>query len=155
MIRRPRPYAPSGVALAFVLALVIAAPSWGDRPQETPGVPPGTQLPGSAQAPADAGPPSWTGKAFRQGVVAVSHPLAAEAGGRILENGGNAIDAAAAVQFALNVVEPQFSGIGGGRFLMIHLSKTNRTFAGESRGKGPSAAGPPQFLRTGFAFNRG
>src|SRR3989442_954354 len=93
MIRRPRPYAPSGVALAFVLALVIAAPSWGDRPQETPGVPPGTPLPGTAQAPADAGPPSWTGKAFREGVVAVSHPLAAEAGAGVIENGGNAIRA--------------------------------------------------------------
>jgi len=72
MTFRLRPYPLSGVALAFVLALVIAAPSWGDRPQETPGVPPGTALPGTAQAPADAGPPSWTGKAFRQGVVAVS-----------------------------------------------------------------------------------
>jgi len=40
-------------------------------------------------------------------VVAVSHPLAAEAGARVLEKGGNAIDAAAAIQFVLNVVEPQ------------------------------------------------
>ncbi|OLC17204.1 MAG: gamma-glutamyltransferase [Candidatus Rokubacteria bacterium 13_1_40CM_69_27] len=152
MIRRPPPYAPSGVALAFVLALVIAAPSWGDRPQETPGVPPGTQLPGTAQAPADAGPPSWTGKAFREGVVAVSHPLAAEAGARILENGGNAIDAAAAVQFALNVVEPQFSGIGGGGFMMIHLAKTNETFAVESREKAPAAATPDMFVATGSDF---
>src|SRR5204863_8294245 len=99
MTFRLRPYPLSGVALAFVLALVIAAQSWGDRPQETPGVPPGTALPGTAQAPADAGPPSWRDKAFLQGVVAVSHPLAAEAGARMLENGGNAIDAAAAVQF--------------------------------------------------------
>src|SRR6266446_2720355 len=150
MTFRLRPYPLSGVALAFVLALEIAAPSWGDRPQETPGVPPGTALPGTAQAPADTGPPSWTGKAFRQGVVAVSHPLAAEAGARMLENGGNAIDAAAAVQFALNVVEPQFSGIGGGGFMMIHLAKTYETFAVESREKAPAAATPDMFAGLDF-----
>jgi len=150
MAFRLRPYPLSGVALAFVLALVIAAQSWGDRPQETPGVPPGTALPGTAQAPADAGPPSWRDKAFLQGVVAVSHPLAAEAGARMLENGGNAIDAAAAVQFVLNVVEPQFSGIGGGGFMMIHLAKTNETFAVESREKAPAAATADMFAGMDF-----
>lgn len=50
------------------------------------------------------------------GVVTTSEPNAARIGAQILRNGGNAIDAAAAVQFALNVVEPQSSGIGGGRF---------------------------------------
>src|SRR5439155_23878256 len=70
------------------------------------------------------------GPGFRGGVVAVSHPLAAEAGARMLRSGGNAIDAAAAIQFALNVVEPEFSGIGGGGFIMVHLAKgQGSTFA--------------------------
>jgi gamma-glutamyltranspeptidase/glutathione hydrolase len=84
-------------------------------------------------------------KGFKKGVVAVSHPLAAQAGAKILEEGGNAIDAAVAIQFALNVVEPQFSGIGGGGFMMIHLAKTNQTFIVDSREKAPAAATPTMF----------
>ena len=83
------------------------------------------------------------GPGFRGGVVAVSHPLAAEAGARMLRNGGNAIDAAAAIQFALNVVEPEFSGIGGGGFMMVHLAKgkgKGSTFAVEGREKAPASA---------------
>ena len=81
------------------------------------------------------------GPGFRGGVVAVSHPLAAEAGARMLRSGGNAIDAAAAIQFALNVVEPEFSGIGGGGFMMVHLAKgQGSTFAVEGREKAPASA---------------
>jgi gamma-glutamyltranspeptidase/glutathione hydrolase len=46
----------------------------------------------------------------------------------MLAQGGNAIDTAAVVQFALNVVELQYSGIGGGGFMLIHLTKTGETF---------------------------
>src|SRR5437867_1518672 len=81
------------------------------------------------------------GPGFRGGVVAVSHPLAAEAGARMLRNGGNAIDAAAAIQFALNVVEPEFSGIGGGGFMMVHLATgQGSTFAIEGRERAPASA---------------
>src|SRR5437667_10896848 len=81
------------------------------------------------------------GPGFRGGVVAVSHPLAAEAGARMLRSGGNAIDAAAAIQFALNVVEPEFSGIGGGGFMMVHLAKgQGSTFAIEGRERAPASA---------------
>lgn len=84
------------------------------------------------------------------GVVAVSHPAAGAAGARMLAQGGNAIDAAAAVQFALNVVEPQSSGIGGGGFMMVHLGSTGETFIVDSRERAPAAASADMFAPDGL-----
>ena len=86
------------------------------------------------------------GKAHRQGVVSVANPYGAEAGAQVLERGGNAIDAAVAVAYALNVVEPQSAGIGGGGFMMIHLAATGKTFAIDSRETAPAGATPAMFV---------
>jgi gamma-glutamyltranspeptidase/glutathione hydrolase len=86
------------------------------------------------------------GKAHRQGVVSVANPYGAEAGAQVLELGGNAIDAAVAVAYALNVVEPQSAGIGGGGFMMIHLAATGQTFAIDSRETAPAGATPAMFV---------
>ncbi|MES2370193.1 MAG: gamma-glutamyltransferase [Pseudomonadota bacterium] len=84
------------------------------------------------------------------GIVAVSQPAAAAAGARILAQGGNAIDAAAAVQFALNVVEPQSSGIGGGGFMLVHVAKTGETFFVDSRERAPAHASADMFAPGGL-----
>ena len=88
--------------------------------------------------------------AVPEGVVAVSHPAAAAAGARMLAAGGNAIDAAAAVQFALNVVEPQSSGIGGGGLMLIHVAKTHETFIVDSREGAPAQASADMFAPDGL-----
>ncbi|MDP1899767.1 MAG: gamma-glutamyltransferase [Rubrivivax sp.] len=148
---KPTALLPRHTAAAVLLATLLCGPAaWADSSVDTPGVPPGPTLPPQAQGK----PPSWAGKAAHKGVVAVSHPAAAEAGARALERGGNAIDAAAAIQFVLNVVEPQFSGIGGGGFMMVHLAKSGRTFAIDGRETAPAAATPTMFLFTGVSPNQ-
>ena len=91
-------------------------------------------------------PPQASGTAYTKGIVAVANPYGAEAGARMLERGGNAVDAAVAIAYALNVVEPQSAGIGGGGFMMIHLAHSGRTFVIDTREKAPAAATPDMFV---------
>jgi gamma-glutamyltranspeptidase/glutathione hydrolase len=100
-------------------------------------------------------PPAWSGRAYRQGVVAVANPYGAEAGAAILEQGGNAIDAAVAIAYALNVVEPQSAGIGGGGFMMIHIAKTGETITIDSREKAPAGATRNMFVGVPSATQQG
>ncbi|WP_251670554.1 MULTISPECIES: gamma-glutamyltransferase [unclassified Sporosarcina] len=80
------------------------------------------------------------------GMVATAHPLASKVGADVLARGGNAIDAAVAIQFALNVTEPMMSGIGGGGFLMYYDAKTDKTQIVNSRERAPDGATPDMFL---------
>jgi gamma-glutamyltranspeptidase/glutathione hydrolase len=129
-------------SLAFLLSCSVIASAWADEGNETIGVESSVTLPSQAKG----RPPSWAGKAFRQGVVTAGNPYGAEAGALMLEQGGNAIDAAVAIAYALNVVEPQSAGIGGGGFMMIHLAKTGETFAIDTREKAPAGATADMFV---------
>jgi len=78
--------------------------------------------------------------------VAAANPLAVDAGLEILGRGGNAIDAAVAVQAMLGLVEPQSSGIGGGAFLMYYDVHTHTVSAIDGRERAPTGAAPEMFL---------
>lgn len=77
-----------------------------------------------------------------QGVVSTGKFEASKIGAEIIENGGNAIDAAVAVGFALGVCEPQSSGIGGGGFMLIRFAETGETKFIDFREIAPSKATP-------------
>lgn len=88
--------------------------------------------------------------AGRNGMVAAGHPLAAEAGVRTLAAGGNAVDAAIAVAAALNVVEPQMSGIGGDGFLMIYWAERREVACMNGTGPAPREARRERYLPDGI-----
>jgi gamma-glutamyltranspeptidase/glutathione hydrolase len=75
----------------------------------------------------------------KQGMVVSTHPAASEIGLAILKKGGNAIDAAVAVNFALAVAHPSAGNIGGGGFL-VYRDKSGNVKALDYREKAPSAA---------------
>lgn len=93
-----------------------------------------------------------TGYAAKQAVktkkfaIAAANPLATQAGYDIIKRGGNAMDAAVAVQMVLNLVEPQSSGIGGGAFIMHYDARAKKLAAYDGRETAPAAARPDRFL---------
>ena len=78
--------------------------------------------------------------------VATRHHLATDIGMNVLEKGGNAIDAAIAVAFALSVVNPSAGNLGGGGFMLIHIAETNETLSIDYRERAPLRAYEKMFL---------
>lgn len=81
-----------------------------------------------------------------QGIVATEQHLASQVGLQILKEGGNAIDAAVAVGFALAVVLPNAGNIGGGGFMVLHDAKSGEDFAIDFREMAPLKAHKDMYL---------
>src|SRR5262250_3516476 len=110
---------------AFVVVAAVVAslvrPQAQDNPQATSG--------------------SWRPTIVAQhGMVAAGHPLAAEAGMRILKAGGNAVDAAMATWAVQGEVEPGMTGLGADMFVLVYLAKTGEVKFINATGFAPKAA---------------
>ncbi len=83
-------------------------------------------------------------------MISASNPLAIEAGLNILRKGGNAVDAAVAVQMMLTFVDPPESGLGGGAFLLHFDGLTGNMRVFDGRETAPAATEPDRFTLWGF-----
>jgi len=118
-------------ALAFLLTLSpLAAPAQSnpDRKSVLTAIPPAMPV------------------IAHNGMVVAQESRAARIGVEILNRGGNAVDAAVAVGFALAVTYPRAGNLGGGGFMVIHLAKDNRDLAIDYRETAPAAATKDMFL---------
>ena len=89
----------------------------------------------------------------RNGVVATSQSLAAQAGLDILKKGGNAIDAAVATAAMLSVVEPMNVGPAGDLFAIIYIAKENKLYSLNASGKAPSGATVARMKKLGYVWD--
>jgi len=87
----------------------------------------------------------------RNGMVATSEPLAAQAGLDILRKGGNAVDAAVATAAVLNLVEPMMVGMGGDLFAIIYTAKDHKLHVLNASGKAPSGENIPFMNAHGYS----
>ena len=79
-------------------------------------------------------------------VVVTRHHLATDVGAGILDIGGNAVDSAVAIAFALAVVNPSAGNLGGGGFLLYFNADENKTYALDYRERAPIDANENMFL---------
>jgi gamma-glutamyltranspeptidase/glutathione hydrolase len=108
-----------------------------------------SQLPGDRPA---ANPRSTRSVVMgRNGMIATSQPLASAAGLKVLQEGGNAIDAAITAAAVLSVVEPTMNGVGGDLFAIVYDAKTKTLRALNASGRSGYAATPEVFAKRSLA----
>ena len=85
-------------------------------------------------------------------MVATAHPIASTVGTEILKKGGNAVDAAMAIAFALSIAEPNASGIGGGGFLLIKMADQDQPVMIDYREMAPGKATRDYYYQNEASF---
>ena len=89
----------------------------------------------------------------KNGMVTTQHFLATKVGEKILNQGGNAYDAAIAIGFTLAVVLPRAGNIGGGGFMVMHDSITNQNYSIDFREMAPAKSFTNMYLNEDGSFN--
>src|SRR5271168_2773101 len=84
------------------------------------------------------------------GMVATSHPLAAQVGLDVLKHGGNAIDAAIATNAAIGLMEPMSCGVGGDLYAIVWDAKTKKLYGLNASGRSPYKATRAYFADKGL-----
>jgi gamma-glutamyltranspeptidase / glutathione hydrolase len=147
-------------AIGAVIAVVAASVAFAGRGDVSPnpfGIPTKDNPNPSANITAVRGDRlwNWTEQTrsevlARHGVVATSQPLAAEAGLQILQDGGNAADAAVATAAMLGVVEPHSAGIGGDMEAIYYSANDHRLYGLNAAGWAPASATPDFYHQQGL-----
>ncbi|CAO4150303.1 Glutathione hydrolase proenzyme [Methylorubrum aminovorans] len=143
------PTSPARVALALVLAASLAVTAQAQTqvqaqaqaPVQAPAVPPAPEPP-----PIQSDEARLLPVLASRGMVSSQDALATRVGVEILRKGGNAVDAAVAVGFALAVTLPRAGNVGGGGFMMVHRATPRETIAIDYRETAPAAATADMFL---------
>ena len=125
---------------ALAAAIALSLQTFALQPAAAPAAPP--QVKEAIYAENAIEHPVWA----KNGMIASQEALASAIGRDILQQGGNAVDAAVAVGFALAVTLPRAGNIGGGGFMLIHDAKKNETIAIDYREKAPKAAFRDMYL---------
>jgi gamma-glutamyltranspeptidase/glutathione hydrolase len=129
---------------SMIAALVVAAIAASSAQQNTDRV---RALPGDRPA---ANIHATRSAVFgRNGMIATSQPMASAAGLKVLQEGGNAIDAAVTAAAVLAVVEPSMTGIGGDLFAIVYDAKTKTLHALNASGRSAYAATPQEYAKRG------
>ncbi len=118
----------TAVGIVAVMTIALAGQAPGDRPAPNPRATRSVVM-------------------ARNGLIATSQPLASAAGLRVLQEGGNAIDAAVTAAAVLSVVEPTMNGIGGDLFAIVYDAKTKTVRGLNASGRAPAAATLEEFKR--------
>ncbi len=92
--------------------------------------------------------------ASQKGIVVTENDVASQIGIMILKQGGNAVDAAVAVGFALSVLRPDACGLGGGGFMLIYLPKIHKKISIDYREKSPLIMEDPENLNFSVKYNQ-
>jgi gamma-glutamyltranspeptidase/glutathione hydrolase len=133
-------------SVLFGLCVLIQGNSMADEPSDRR-----TLAIGGYDRPAEHRHQSRSVVMARNGMVATSHPLAADAGLDVLKRGGNAIDAAIATNAMLSVVEPMSCGIGGDLFVLYWDAKTSKLFGLNASGRSPARLNAAVFRDKGLS----